>query len=90
MRFVKPAVPNSLSLRVLLAYVVGVILSILLMVGVTLALTTFRSDLLVQADMAEYARELVGAVRFEVRTLQYWLKFWFVPVMFGALVRVVL
>ena len=65
MRFVKPAVPNSLSLRVLLAYVVGVILSILLMVGVTLALTTFRSDLLVQADMAEYARELVGAVRFD-------------------------
>lgn len=65
MPFVKPAVPNSLSLRVLLAYVVGVILSILLMVGVTLALTTFRSDLLVRADMAEYARELVGAVRFD-------------------------
>ena len=65
MPFVKPARPNSLKLRVLLAYVVGVILSILLMVLVTLVLTTLRSDLLVKADMAEYARELVEAVRFD-------------------------
>jgi signal transduction histidine kinase len=65
MSFVKPAVPNSLSLRVLLAYVVGVILSILLMILATLVLTTYRSDLLLKADMAEYARELVGAVRFD-------------------------
>lgn len=65
MSFVRPAVPNSLSLRVLLAYVVGVILSILLMIGVTLVLTTYRGDLLLEADMAEYTRELVGAVRFD-------------------------
>lgn len=65
MSFVKPAVPNSLSLRVLLAYVVGVILSILLMVLVTLALTTYRSDLLLEADMAEYTQDLVEAVRFD-------------------------
>lgn len=65
MSFVKPAVPNSLSLRVLLAYVVGVILSILLMILVTLVLTTYRSDLMLKADMAEYTRDLVEAVRFD-------------------------
>ncbi|WP_149195732.1 ATP-binding protein [Luteimonas suaedae] len=65
MPFVKPTVPNSLSLRVLLAYVVGVILSVLLMILVTLVLTTYRSDLLLKADMAEYTRQLVGAVRFD-------------------------
>ena len=52
MSFVKPAVPNSLSLRVLLAYVVGVTLSILLMILVAVALTTYRSDLWLKADMA--------------------------------------
>jgi signal transduction histidine kinase len=65
MSFVKPAVPNSLSLRVLLAYVVGVILSILLMILVTLVLTTYRSDLLLKADMAEYTQDLIEAVRFD-------------------------
>lgn len=67
MPFVRPAVPNSLSLRVLLAYVVGVILSIALMILVTLVLTTYRSDLWLKADMAEYTRDLVGAVRFDAR-----------------------
>lgn len=65
MSFAKPAVPNSLSLRVLLAYVVGVILSILLMIGVTLVLTTYRGDLLLKADMAAYTREVVEAITFD-------------------------
>jgi len=65
MSFVKPAVPNSLSLRVLLAYVVGVTLSILLMILVALVLTTYRSDLLLNADMAEYTRDLVEVVQFD-------------------------
>jgi len=65
MSFVKPAAPNSLSLRVLLAYVVGVILSILLMILVALVLTS--SDLLLKADLTEYTRELVEAVRFDAR-----------------------
>lgn len=65
MSFVKPAMPNSLSLRVLLAYVIGVTLSILLMILVALVLTTYRSDLLLKADMAEYTRDLVEAVRFD-------------------------
>ena len=65
MSFVKPAVPNSLSLRVLLAYVVGVTLSILLMILVAVALTTYRSDLWLKADMAEYTSDLVDAVRFD-------------------------
>ena len=63
MSYVKPAVPSSLSLRVLLAYVVGVILSILLMILVTLVLTT--SDLLLKADLTEYTRDLIEAVRFD-------------------------
>lgn len=65
MSFVKPAVPNSLGLRVLLAYVVGVILSILLMILVALVLTTYRGDLLLNADMAEYTRDLVEVVQFD-------------------------
>jgi two-component system, OmpR family, sensor histidine kinase QseC len=65
MSFVKPAVPNSLSLRVLLAYVVGVTLSILLTILVALVLTTYRGDLLLQADLTEYTRDLVEAVRFD-------------------------
>ena len=63
MSFVKPAVPNSLSLRVLLAYVVGVTLSILLMILVALVLTT--SDTLLKADLAEYTRDLVEVVQFD-------------------------
>lgn len=63
MSFVKPARPNSLSLRVLLAYVVGVVLSILLMILVALVLTS--SDLLLKADLTEYTRDLIGAVRFD-------------------------
>ena len=67
MSFVKPTMPNSLSLRILLAYVFGVTLSILLMVLVALALTTFRGDLLLKADLSEYTRDLVEAVRFDGR-----------------------
>lgn len=65
MSFVKPARPNSLSLRVLLAYVVGVILSIVLMILAALALTTWRSDAWLRADLAEYTRDLIEAVRFD-------------------------
>ncbi len=65
MSFVRPAVPNSLSLRVLLAYVVGVTLSILLMIVAALVLTTYRSDLLLKEDLTEYTRDLVEAVRFD-------------------------
>ncbi|TYT27583.1 HAMP domain-containing protein [Luteimonas viscosa] len=65
MSFVKPARPNSLSLRVLLAYVVGVILSILLMILAALVLTTWRSDAWLRADLAEYTRDLIEAVRFD-------------------------
>ena len=68
MSFVKPARPNSLSLRVLLAYVVGVILSILLMILAALVLTTWRSDAWLRADLAEYTRDLIEAVRFDPQT----------------------
>ena len=65
MSFVKPAWLNSLGLKVLLAYVVGVILSILLMSLIVVLLTTFRSDFLLKKDLAEYTRDLAGAVRFD-------------------------
>lgn len=67
MSFAMPTVPNSLSLRVLLAYVIGVTLSILLIILAALVLTTYRSDLLLKEDLAEYTRDLVGAVRFDSR-----------------------
>jgi signal transduction histidine kinase len=65
MSFVKPAWLNSLGLKILFAYVVGVILSILLMALIVFLLTTFRSDFLLKKDLAEHARELAGAVRFD-------------------------
>lgn len=63
--FAMPTVPNSLGLRVLLAYVLGVTLSIVLMILVALGLTSYRSDLLLQEDLAEYTRDLVEALRFD-------------------------
>ena len=65
MSFAIAVSPTSLSLRVLLAYVVGVILSVLLMVLVAVVLTTSRSDLLLHEDLAEYTRDLVESVRFD-------------------------
>src|SRR5690606_15040175 len=47
----------------LIAYVVGVILSIALMIVVALALTS--SDLLLKVDLTEYARDLVEAIQFD-------------------------
>lgn len=67
MSFVKPAWLNSLGLKVLLAYVVGVILSILLMALLAFLLTTFRSDFLLEKDLAEYTRDLADAVQFDNR-----------------------
>jgi len=42
-----------------------VTLSILLVILAALVLTTYRSDPLQKADLTEYARDLVGAVRFD-------------------------
>jgi len=65
MSFVKLAWLNSLGLKVLLAYVVGVVLSITLMVLIVFLLTTFRSDFLLKKDLAEHTRELAEAVQFD-------------------------
>ncbi|GGX19318.1 histidine kinase [Pigmentiphaga litoralis] len=65
MSFVKPAWLNSLSLKVLFAYIVGVILSILLVVLGAFLLTTFHRDFLLKKDLAQHTRDLADAVRFD-------------------------
>lgn len=56
---------NSLSSKVLLAYVVGVILSIALFT--VAAVAAFYSELLVEVDLAERAEDLAEKVRFDAQ-----------------------
>jgi signal transduction histidine kinase len=65
MRFVKPAWLNSLSLRVLLAYLIGAMLSIALMALVTVTVLTVRSDFLLTTDMLERSKELAEKLQFD-------------------------
>lgn len=65
MSFVKPAWISSLALKVLLAYVAGVALSILIMSAIVFVLATFRSDLLLNKDLGENTRKLADSVQFD-------------------------
>jgi hypothetical protein len=65
MRFAKPAWLHSLSLKILLAFVVGVVLSIVLIASIAVTLLTVRSDLLFVADLVGRAEELAGALQFD-------------------------
>lgn len=65
MRFVKRMTLNSLRLKVLLAYVVGMVLSIALLVIAAAAL--LQSDLLARMDMADAAEGLVDNIEFDRR-----------------------
>jgi signal transduction histidine kinase len=65
MRFAKPAWLHSLSLKILLAFVVGVLLSIVLIASIAVTLLTVRSDLLFVADLVGRAEELAGALQFD-------------------------
>ncbi|WP_445576634.1 Histidine kinase [Pseudomonas sp. E141] len=65
MPFVKRTWRNSISFKVLLAYVVGVGLSILLIALGVLALVTSKSDILLTTDVAERTHELAGKLQFD-------------------------
>lgn len=65
MPFVKPAWLSSLSFKVLLAYLIGVVLSILLMTLVTLWLMVYQSGFVSGADVGELTKEMAGKLRFD-------------------------
>jgi signal transduction histidine kinase len=65
MRFVQSAWLNSLSFKILLAFVVGVVLSIVLIASILITVLTVRSDLLFVADLVGRAEELAGALQFD-------------------------
>lgn len=65
MRFVTAAWLNSLSVRVLLAYVAGAALSIGLMVLVAVAILALERDTVVGIDVADRAQDLAAMLRFD-------------------------
>lgn len=65
MRFVKRMTLNSLRLKILLAYVAGMVLSIALLV--IAAAVVLQSDLLARMDMADAAEGLVDNIEFDSR-----------------------
>jgi len=65
MRFVKRITLNSLRLKVLLAYVAGMVLSITLLV--IAAAVVLQSDLLARMDLADAAEGLVDNIEFDNR-----------------------
>ncbi|QTP57806.1 HAMP domain-containing protein [Billgrantia antri] len=62
MRFMKPMPLNSISLKILLAYVAGMMLSIMLLVIVAVVLV--KSNVLARMDLADAADELVKKIEF--------------------------
>lgn len=65
MRFVKPLWINSLSLKVLLAYVVGVVLSITLISFATFLIVITQSRYFVGKDIAEFANNFSEHMQFD-------------------------
>lgn len=65
MPFVKSAWANSLNLKVLVAYIEGVLLSIVAVALMVLGLQALRSPLLIDEDLAEHAEELAEKLRFD-------------------------
>ncbi|MGM9481391.1 sensor histidine kinase [Roseateles sp. NT4] len=65
MRFVNRAWTNSLSFKVILAYVAGVVLSVLLIVLVIKGLLAFRSPILLEEDVNQNAEGLAKHMRFD-------------------------
>lgn len=63
MRFVNMTLPNSLRLKVLLAYVAGMMLSITLLVAA--AVVTLQSDFLIRMDLADAVGDLVDNIKFD-------------------------
>lgn len=64
MRFVKTPWMNSLSVKVLLAYVAGAVLSIVLIVVVAVAIVSSQGDILSGADVADATKDMAEKLRF--------------------------
>jgi len=64
MRYASPMWLNSLSVKVLLAYVAGVVLSIALLLAAVFLITK-KSDILPSAHVAQRTEELAAALRFD-------------------------
>src|SRR5687768_11547899 len=65
MRFVKTTWLNSLSVKILLAYVGGAVLSILLIVATAVAVLYSQGDVVYGFDVADTTRELAEELRFD-------------------------
>lgn len=65
MRFAKITWLNSLSVKILLAYVVGAVLSILLIVAIAVTVVYSQGDVVYGFDVADTTRELAGELRFD-------------------------
>lgn len=65
MRFVTPAWLNSLSLKVLFAYLIGMVLSIGLIALVSVTVLTVRSDFVSATDLAGRTQELAEVLQFD-------------------------
>lgn len=64
MRFVKMTWLNSLSAKILLAYVVGAVLSILLVVAAIVAVVYSEGDVVAGFEVADIAKDLAGELTF--------------------------
>lgn len=64
MRFVRTAWLNSLSVKVLLAYVAGAALSIVLIALVAVAIVSSQGDILSGADVADATKDMARELRF--------------------------
>ncbi|WP_353091426.1 ATP-binding protein [Methylibium sp.] len=65
MRFVKMHWLNSLSVKVLIAYVIGAVLSVLLIVATAIAIVSTQGDVLSGLDVADATRDMAEELRFD-------------------------
>lgn len=65
MHFAKMVSLNSLSIKVLLAYVGGAVLSVLLIVLGAVLIATSQGDILSQVDVSDTAREMAAELQFD-------------------------
>ena len=66
MRFVKSSWSNSLSFKVLLAYVVGTVLTIVLVSALTFVFVFYKSDWLASKDLMNFTHKMADALLFDL------------------------
>lgn len=65
MHFVKPTWLNSISLKILLAYIGGAVLTVALAIILILWLVTYKSDWLAGEDVADFIKEIPQVLQFD-------------------------